>query len=519
MMKAIEAALVQRPAPWDRIDSEPPMRLVMFLTDGYVGNDNEIIEAVRSNAGTTRVFSFGIGNSVNRHLMEGMARAGRGEVEFVLAESDADAAVDRFTRRVATPVLTHIVLEVEGVEVTDTIPPLDAVPDLFDEKLLIIHGRYTRPGRGSLTISGRTGAGRYERRLDLDLPEDAPDHDVIGTLWARARVDELTPAGDPRPIIALGEQFQIMTEYTSFVAVEKSRMTIDGKPMLVAVPIEMPDGVSYEGIFGGAKDATEGDVNGRTVLLGDMPMLGEIFEKTDATAHNAQFRYLTTTEKSVGLAGQLAAGLPSAVEDWLVDPGDGSPMVLTVDRDQMYESLDMYFDTRTPVPETVLIEACVWSSGFKDGDGGEIAGDADEISVIVLPPTPTLVTRDASDLVDRSQEVHDEDQPGRSALDREFVLRLARVLDQRLWPLVPVLAAHATDAADALLPRLRGEIVVSLLIADRTPETLAVLTEHGLTIEARSGSINHVVGTIAPDRLADLALLKAVRRIEPVNWD
>ena len=242
----------------------PPMRIVLFLTDGFVGNDMAIIDAVRSNAHTTRVFGFGIGNSVNRYLIDGMARAGRGEAEFVLLESDGDEAVARFTRRVQTPVLTDIQLAFsEGLEVTDIIPAVGSIPDLFDVKPLVIHGRYTTPGTGTLTILGRTGAGPYERSIELQLPADAPGHDVTATVWARARVDEvLAPhlqavqQGNPpetvrNEVISLGESFGIMTQYTSFVAVEKSRMTIDGKPVLVAVPIEMPQGVSYEGVFGG----------------------------------------------------------------------------------------------------------------------------------------------------------------------------------------------------------------------------------------------------------------------------
>ncbi|MCH7847853.1 MAG: VWA domain-containing protein, partial [Planctomycetes bacterium] len=247
----------------DEAAAAKPMRIVLFLTDGYVGNDMAIIGAIKKNAHTTRVFSFGIGNSVNRYLLQGMANAGRGEAEFVLLESDSDAAVERFTKRVETPVLTDITLTFsDGLEVTDVIPPLDSVPDLFDVQPLVIHGRYSQAGKGTLTIAGNTGAGAYERVVDLEFAEDQPEHDVIATLWARAKVEQIMnqdlaaaqanafPADLKQQVVALGEAFQIMTQYTSFVAVEKSRLTIDGKPVLVAVPIEMPAGVSYEGIFG-----------------------------------------------------------------------------------------------------------------------------------------------------------------------------------------------------------------------------------------------------------------------------
>ena len=255
--------IVRHAALYDFDKVTSPMRIVLFLTDGYVGNDMAIVDAVRKNAHTTRVFSFGIGNSVNRYLLDGMAKAGRGEAEFVLLESDSDAAVERFTKRVETPVLTDINLAFsDGLEITDTIPPIDQVRDLFDVEPLIIHGRYSQPGVGTLTITGNTGAGPYQRVLDLELHEQQAEHDVIATLWARAKVEQILnsdlqalqqnafPAEKKQQVVALGEEFQIMTQYTSFVAVEKSRTTIEGQPVLVAVPIEMPSGVSYEGIFG-----------------------------------------------------------------------------------------------------------------------------------------------------------------------------------------------------------------------------------------------------------------------------
>lgn len=239
-------------------ESMAPLRIVFFLTDGEVGNDDEIIQSVRDHADTARVFTVGIGSSPNRYLLDEMARAGRGKSDYVSLQGDANAAVNRFVRRVTTPVLTDVNIRFgNGLEIIDTIPPLDAMPDLFDEQPLIVYGRYTEPGEGMLTITGNTGAGRWERNIDLALPAAAPEHDVIATLWARAQVDELMRKDDIPGVIALGEEFQIVTQHTSFVAVEKSRLTIDGKPMLVSIPIEMPAGQSWQGTFGGAPDGEQ----------------------------------------------------------------------------------------------------------------------------------------------------------------------------------------------------------------------------------------------------------------------
>ncbi|MFO0873528.1 MAG: VIT and VWA domain-containing protein [Phycisphaerales bacterium] len=256
-----------------------PMRIVMFLTDGYVGNDQAIVEAVRQNAGTTRVFAFGIGNSVNRYLLEQMSLAGRGAVDFVTLADQADKAVERFATRIQNPVLTDIALGTAGFELTDFVAgspstaPGVLLPDLYDNAPIMFHARVKTPGKGQLIVSGRTGAGPWERRIDVDVSSAAgpvlagrasSGNPALPVLWARSKVEStLAPylaeveqgTLDPKvrkEVVALGERFGIATPYTSFVAVEKSRMTLGGKPMLVAVPVELPQGTRFDGFFGDA---------------------------------------------------------------------------------------------------------------------------------------------------------------------------------------------------------------------------------------------------------------------------
>ena len=134
---ATRPQLQVREAGFAPVATTSPMRLCIFLTDGYVGNDRGIVAAVRANAGTTRVFSFGIGNSVNRWLLDEMARAGRGESEFVTLEASADEAVERLIRRIQTPVLADVSVAFEGIEATAITPTL--IPDLFDAKPIVVH--------------------------------------------------------------------------------------------------------------------------------------------------------------------------------------------------------------------------------------------------------------------------------------------------------------------------------------------------------------------------------------------
>lgn len=242
-----------------------PIRVVVFMTDGYVGNDMEIIDAVKRNAGTTRVFSFGIGNSVNRFLLDGMAAAGRGEVEYVTLESVADAAVQRLHERILAPVLTDVTIDWTNLPVDEVYPA--TIPDLFAAKPVVVHGRLKEARGGSFRLRGNTGGGPFNREISVAPPNAARPHPVVPSLWARAKVDHLlmgclaqaqsgnVPVATRDEITALGVQYRLMTQFTSFVAVEEHTVTVGGQPTRVQVPVEMPDGVSYEGIFGPGGDA------------------------------------------------------------------------------------------------------------------------------------------------------------------------------------------------------------------------------------------------------------------------
>ncbi len=256
MMKAIRAAL-------DPSDHQGHIRIVCFMTDGYIGNDMEIISEVQRHP-NARVFSFGIGSSVNRFLLDKMAEEGRGEVEYVSLKDDGSAAARRFHERVRNPLLTDISIDWGGLEIADVYPK--RIPDLFGAKPVIVCGRYKSDGRGVIRLQGKMAGRPFAREIEVDLPKQEPRRDVLATLWARARIDDLMSqdyAGiqngaardDVRESITqLGLEFRLMTQFTSFVAVEEMTITDGGQPRRVEVPVEMPEGVSYEGVFGEKKE-------------------------------------------------------------------------------------------------------------------------------------------------------------------------------------------------------------------------------------------------------------------------
>lgn len=255
MMKAIRAAL-------DPTDEQGHIRIVCFMTDGYVGNDFEIISEVQRHP-NARVFSFGIGSSTNRFLLDKMAEEGRGAVEYVSLNDDGSAAARRFHERVRQPLLTDIEIDWGGLAVADVYPR--RIPDLFSAKPVVVTGRYTSPGRGVVQLKGRLAGQFYSREIAVELPEQQPAHDVLATLWARARIADLmsqdyqgiqsgNPKGEIREAITqFGIDFRLMTQYTSFVAVEEMIVTDGGKPRRIEVPVEMPEGVSHEGVFGDSR--------------------------------------------------------------------------------------------------------------------------------------------------------------------------------------------------------------------------------------------------------------------------
>jgi len=249
MMLAIKAAL-------DSSDTQDHIRIVCFMTDGEVGNDNEIIAEVKKHP-NARVFSFGIGDSVNRFLLDNVAKEGRGDAEYVLLENDGSAAAKRFYQRIRNPYLTDISIDWNGLPVTGIYPK--RIPDLFGAEPVVVFGRYSGRASGKIKLRGLIGGQPFEREITVDLPETETGNAVLSSLWARTKVDELTSKSwdeddeESKPslavknqIIKLGLDYHLMTQFTSFVAVEERMVTRIRGGKRVHVPVYAPAGTSFE---------------------------------------------------------------------------------------------------------------------------------------------------------------------------------------------------------------------------------------------------------------------------------
>ena len=255
MLEGVRAALTPPKDP-------ERLRIISFMTDGYIGNENQILTFLRQNLGAARLYSFGVGSSVNRYLLDKMAELGRGTVEYVLLEDDAGKAVKRFYERIRNPYLTDIVLDWGGALVEDVYPK--RIPDLFVGQPVVLHGRYMESGSSRLTLNARLGGKPFQQKVNVHFPHEREEGEAIATLWARARIEELTNQNIATPKPEIEEEItkvalahRLVSAYTSFVAVEEQFVTGSEQPVLVEVPVEMPAGVSYEGVFGSDKSAAK----------------------------------------------------------------------------------------------------------------------------------------------------------------------------------------------------------------------------------------------------------------------
>jgi Ca-activated chloride channel family protein len=225
-------------------------RIVVVATDGYVRVEGELFELIRQNLGKANLFPFGIGTAVNRFLIEGMARAGKGEPFVILKPGEAPQQAARFRRYIETPVLTDIKVTFPGFDVSE-VEPL-AVPDLFALRPVALLGKYRGTPQGAIVVTGKTATGDFRREVKVEAGQASPENAALKFLWARERIHRLSDyqryargkdEAKIKEITDLGLKYHLMTAYTSFVAVDKVKRA-DGTVETVKQPLPLPQGVS-----------------------------------------------------------------------------------------------------------------------------------------------------------------------------------------------------------------------------------------------------------------------------------
>jgi Ca-activated chloride channel family protein len=240
---------------------ESRSRSIVVVSDGYIAAERELFRFVAGNRDRANVFAFGIGSSVNRCLIEGIARAGMGEPFVVTDPGQARGVAERFRLYIQSPVLTRAKLQANGFAVYDVQP--GAIPDLLAQRPLVIFGKWRGEPRGTLTLDGVAGSGFYSRSFAVRDVKPRERHHVLRYLWARKRIEALsdhhfgTPTEDEiGEVTTLGLTYNLLTEYTSFVAVHETVRHTASPAIDVTQPLALPEGVS-ELAVGGVKAVPE----------------------------------------------------------------------------------------------------------------------------------------------------------------------------------------------------------------------------------------------------------------------
>ncbi|HEY8204638.1 MAG TPA: VIT and VWA domain-containing protein [Pyrinomonadaceae bacterium] len=480
MMKAIKASM-------DPSDKQDHVRIVCFMTDGYVGNDMEIIGEVQKHP-NARVFAFGIGGSVNRFLLDGMAKYGRGEVEYVGLNDDGSAAAKRFHERVRNPLLTDISIDWNGMPVSDVYPK--TIPDLFSAKPVILTGRYAGDGRGVIRLKGKMSGRDFVREIPVDF-SSSEQRDVLATLWARTRVDDLmsqdfngaqqgTMKEDVKQAITqLGLDYRLMTQFTSFVAVEEMIVTDGGQPRRIDVPVEVPEGVNREAVFGGEYGA---NISRRQIQ--NLPMNGR------AVSNLASFSAGAVTETVTVQASSPALINTQSATD-----------VVTVYKAEPPPSSSSNSKPKAPKPRSA-------GGGGRNAGGGPGAGTG---SAVTPSPTPARAANNAFVVDggegDVARKLSPEEQK-RADLQSKMHPSVLAVINRLKDPKV------AAGADEAKFIR-SGKAELQIWLTDKSEETMAKLKELGFEVVLDPKTAKLVIGRLPIEKLATLAELKFVRYVAP----
>jgi Ca-activated chloride channel family protein len=210
-------------------DSTRP-RTILFLTDGQptsgvVWTGQILSDVALLNQNRARLYTFGVGSSVNRELLERLAVGNGGAVEYIANNEGIDARVGAFFSHISQPVLSNLVVGFGGREVTLTYP--HTLPDLYKGLELVLAGRYGGVGGpGEIVLKGDLNGERKEFPAKIEFPTVEEKNPFVARLWARRRVEallgEIRLEGETperrREVVELAQTFNIATPYTSFVA-------------------------------------------------------------------------------------------------------------------------------------------------------------------------------------------------------------------------------------------------------------------------------------------------------------
>ncbi len=230
-------------------------RTIVIATDGYVTVEEEAFDLIRNNLGNANMFAFGIGTSVNRHIIEGMAHVGMGEPFIIVKPEEAQAQAENFRKLIQSPVLTQVKVTFNGFNTYDVEPI--SIPDVLAERPVLVFGKWRGNLKGTIKLNGISGEGKYAETINVENYKLSKDNAALKYLWARHRITILSDYNKLRnddkrvkEVTDLGLTYNLLTAYTSFVAVDSEVRNVDGKVTTVKQPLPLPQGVSDYAVGG-----------------------------------------------------------------------------------------------------------------------------------------------------------------------------------------------------------------------------------------------------------------------------
>ncbi|WP_438752755.1 marine proteobacterial sortase target protein [Pararhizobium sp. O133] len=250
MLPALEAALRTQGSV-----APGALRQVVFLTDGAIGNEEQLFAEISKNRGDARVFTVGIGSAPNTHFMAKAAEIGRGTFTLIGSEDQVAARMGELFDKLENPAMTDIAVTFDGANAEDITP--NPMPDLYRGEPVVLTAQLDgTSAAGKLQIVGKTGSQPW--RIEMDVAK-ASEGKGIAKLWARRKIEDLEAnAYAVNDAVALDKQIEavalanhLVSRVTSLVAVDVTPSRPAGEPVAsTRLPLNLPAGWDFEKVFG-----------------------------------------------------------------------------------------------------------------------------------------------------------------------------------------------------------------------------------------------------------------------------
>lgn len=470
MLKGVKLAI-------DEPTDKERLRIVVMLTDGFIGNEAEIIEHVGKHCGDQiRFWCVGIGSAPNMFLVDGVARQGGGMGKALGLADESQPLVQEIMTRIQRAQLAKIQIDWGDLKVSETFPA--KIPELWAGRPVIVYGRYAQPDNLNeaviterITIRGNVEGEDVSWPLAVELPRKQEAHDVLAKVWARQKIEDLMQQtyyqGSPaveEMVTGIALDYRLMSQYTSFVAVDDKQAPSAEPPKVprrMLVPVPLPEGTRWEGFFG------EGDGELEELREGDFAQTWRF--------KDGRKKELAELSKSVRFSKRLSDS-----------PARGARMT------RLYAISP---HPSNPVPA---------GSGAAFGNAfGGFAGRASGLRGI-NGPLPGMSTREALGRRGLALSAGSSARPALGLVNGQALFDVDGIQDAELGYAVSVLAAHGGKSAEAARKALESATGKE---APTDRATLRRLLMQACLLDSAAANVGQTDGSIAAqaiERLSDL---------------